>query len=67
MAPTRGRKRTPKEPKSTPLNLTNSIITLGEEEPILDPITPPPPLGSPYPLEPLLSNNTNIDIQGDIT
>ena len=67
IAPPRSRKRTYKEPESSPLNLANSTITLGAEEPIIDQIAPPPPLGSPYPLEPLLSNDTNIETQGDTT
>ena len=74
IAPTKARKRAPKAPDLIPSNTPINTITLGEEEAISTPI---PPLNStltiertdeaPYPLEPLISNDTksndNVEVE----
>jgi hypothetical protein len=65
MAPTRTCKRTPKALESTLSNPPISTITLGEEEPLIAPSNPTFTVESAYPLEPLISNDTSTETQGD--
>ena len=63
------RKRAPKATDSTPSN----TLGLAEEEailtpnpiPLIEPTNVEPPNASPYPLEPLNSNDTKAQTQGD--
>jgi hypothetical protein len=74
IAPPKASKRASKAADLTPLNTPINIITLGEEKAVLAPIPSPNPtltikrtVESPYPLEPLISNDTkandNIDVE----
>ncbi len=72
MAPTQARKRALKALDSTSSNTPTPMIELGEEEAVSVPIpTPNPTLSveraneSPYPIEPLISNDTKAQTQGD--
>jgi hypothetical protein len=75
MAPTKARKRALKAPDLTPSNTPINTITLSEEEAVSAPILSPNPTltieltdKSPYPLEPLILNDTkaNDDIQVEV-
>jgi hypothetical protein len=74
MAPPKAGKRALKAADLTPLNTPINIITLGEKEAVSALIPPPNPtltikrtVESPYPLKPLISNDTkandNIDVK----
>ena len=65
MAPTRTRKRTLKALESTLSNPLISTITLGEEEPLITPSNSTFTVESAYSLEPLISNDTSTETQGD--
>ena len=65
MAPTRTRKRTLKVLESTLSNRPISTITLDEEEPLVTPSNSAFTVESAYPLEPLISNDTSTETQGD--
>ena len=62
MPPKTTRKRAPKAPDSTPSNTLTHVIELGEEEanptPSIEPTNE-----SPYPLEPLNSDDTKAQTQ----
>ena len=68
MPPKNAPKRATKAPESNPTTPPISTITLGEEETLTAPNTPPfiePTLESTYPLEPLL-NTKQVDLTTNI-